>query len=226
MDNKVVRRRKRRNSKLESIPTSSVVRFKSEQNELLKIQEVLDKRLTEEEKELLEKEKVDRYRFKYKPEYCNLVRELMRVGKTKIEVARDLDIGYSTFLKWEKEEIEFRMAVIDGHFLCMAWWLKMARQNLKSRTGERFNTSLYMFMMKNLFKFVDEQQKVVNDLMEITEDGEKEERTGAERQLGNSSDGKGGDTARKRQEDAEVLDILRAVGAKSTANTPTGTEDK
>lgn len=191
-----------------------------EVEEVEKVRETLDKRLSIKEKKILENERGIKFRTKYSPIYCNLVRELMRVGKTKIEVARDLDIGYTTFVKWERDIPEFRIALIDGHFLCMAWWLKTARQCLKQRaTDAKINTTLYTFMMKNLFNFVDSQTKVMNqDLLEI--DTNEERKTSQREKVAN---GGGGNSFK---ENAEVLDILRAVAVKPPSNEAIGTENK
>ena len=80
--------------------------------------------------------------------------EIMREGRSQMEVARDLDISYQTFLDYQDVHPEFLEAVKHGRALSEAWWSDLGRQGA---TGENpdANATFFIFNMKNRFGWSD-----------------------------------------------------------------------
>lgn len=92
----------------------------------------------------------------YDPKYCEKVVNLMSEGRTKYMVVKALGITYETLNKWSLDFVEFGEALKLGENLCRAWWEEQGRQALNS--GKKFNTSVWIFTMKNMFGWRDVTQ--------------------------------------------------------------------
>lgn len=78
-------------------------------------------------------------------------------GATNIEVCAEIlrrrgKQGFTmmTFHNWRQKIEEFRLIIEQGQLSKKAWWFSQGRQNI---TNNKFNTSLYIRMMGNLFAF-------------------------------------------------------------------------
>jgi len=108
---------------------------------------------------MTKKQKPDGYIFgrptKYKPEFCQIVIDVMSKGGSKTEVCAALSIHYQTFLDWQTEgnpmyNPYFSDAVKGGETLSQAWWEGAGRKGIMGEM--EFNATLYQFNMKNRFK--------------------------------------------------------------------------
>ena len=59
---------------------------------------------------------------KYNTSLCEKAIELGKEGKTQAQMARDLNIGKSTFFEWVERYPEFKEAVATAKLYEMAWW--------------------------------------------------------------------------------------------------------
>ena len=98
---------------------------------------------------------------KYKPEMCDRVIELGREGMSKVEIAAELDIHYSTFIAWQEEKPEFSASVKQAEKFSQAWWERKGREATFDSQG--FNATSYIFNMKNRFSD-DWRDKVETDI--------------------------------------------------------------
>lgn len=87
----------------------------------------------------------------YRAEYCDRVVELMREGRSKVEVAAELCGSYHTFQLWQEQNPEFLQSVKEGERLSQAWWEKLGREGA-SGVAEKVNPTMFIFNMKNRFK--------------------------------------------------------------------------
>ena len=103
---------------------------------------------------------------KYKDEYCDLVVELMKDGASKAEVCLELECCFQTFLNWQEEHAEFLEAVKKGLHLSKGKWEKMGRLAAFGNV-EGFNSTAWIFNMKNRFGRMDEFGEKWGDKQEI-----------------------------------------------------------
>lgn len=90
---------------------------------------------------------------KYTPAMCDRVVALFKEGCSKAEICLDLDISFSTWNNWEKDNPEFLEAVKKGVDLSRGWWEKQGRVGLyTSREGDNLNPTTWFMNMKNRFK--------------------------------------------------------------------------
>ena len=88
---------------------------------------------------------------KYKPEFCDVVIEAGREGKTLAEMASELDVNRATVTAWVAEHPEFSSAINSGLDHAQAWWENNGR--LATFGGfPGYNATSYIFQMKNRFK--------------------------------------------------------------------------
>jgi DNA-binding XRE family transcriptional regulator len=100
----------------------------------------------------------------YKPEMCNVVKELMRQGASKAEVAYELDVDRKTLSNWEKEHEQFFLAINKGVDMSEGWWTKSGRINL---TNKDFNSRLWEINMMNRFGWMKKAHNNVD--VEVSE---------------------------------------------------------
>ena len=93
---------------------------------------------------------------KYKPEFCELVKTLMREGASLEECACEMGVTVRQMWTWRKDIPEFRRAVKHGLLLCKGWWLKKGRDNLGEHP--KFDTSLWYCNMKNRFGWAEKKE--------------------------------------------------------------------
>lgn len=76
----------------------------------------------------------------YDPAHCERVIELGRAGKSKAQIAADLDVARQTLENWAKVHPEFLDALTRARDLAQAWWEDKAQVGLET---PGFNASLW-----------------------------------------------------------------------------------
>lgn len=87
---------------------------------------------------------------------CERVVEIMRDGRSQMEVCAELDISYDAYLRYQDDYPEFHEAVKRGQDLSEAWWSDLGRQGA---TGDNpnANATFFIFNMKNRFNWSDKR---------------------------------------------------------------------
>jgi len=83
---------------------------------------------------------------KYKPEYCDNVKEFMQDGYSVTAFAGHIGVARSTVFKWADEHDVFSDALKTGQAMAAMWWEDRLRQ--VAQTGEG-NASAAIFGVKN-----------------------------------------------------------------------------
>jgi hypothetical protein len=83
--------------------------------------------------------------YDFQPDYDPLVHpiqviEFMSEGTSPEELSIEMGLLPSVIVKWFKKYPEFRMAIIEGYYLSLAWWKAQGRKNVHNKF---FNTRLY-----------------------------------------------------------------------------------
>ncbi|SET91462.1 hypothetical protein [Stenotrophomonas indicatrix] len=84
----------------------------------------------------------------YKPEYCDVVVDLGRQGKSVVQMACAIDVVRSTLYEWCKDHPEFSDAFTRAKQLSQDWWETQAQCGL---TADRFNAQLWSRSMAARF---------------------------------------------------------------------------
>ena len=101
---------------------------------------------------------------KYKPEFCERVVEIASQGKGKAEIAFELGVDRDTLREWAKAKPEFSVAIKKAYEAALVWWEKKGREGTVGEI-EGFNSTSYIFQMKNRFK--DDWRDKVNHDVEV-----------------------------------------------------------
>lgn len=86
----------------------------------------------------------------FKSEYCDKVIELGKEGMSRAEICLELDICYQTLLNWSDSHPEFLEALKTSSRFSQGWWEMKGRKATFDTEG--FNSTSYIFNMKNRFK--------------------------------------------------------------------------
>lgn len=92
---------------------------------------------------------------KYKPEYCEMLVEHMENGLSFESFAGTIDVSREVLYDWEKVHEEFLHAKKRGFAKCQLWWEKAGNAGLWGNKDGTFNTGVWVFSMKNRFKWND-----------------------------------------------------------------------
>lgn len=84
----------------------------------------------------------------YKPEYCDVVVDLGRQGKSVVQMACAIDVVRSTLYEWCKDHPEFSDAFTRAKQLSQDWWETQAQCGL---TADKFNAQLWSRSMAARF---------------------------------------------------------------------------
>lgn len=92
----------------------------------------------------------------YKPEFCDLVVELMSQGLSISAVAAEIGVGRQKLLDWQKTNEEFRVACEAGKELAQKWWEDLAMDVATGKASshevyKKANHGMIMFMMSRRF---------------------------------------------------------------------------
>ena len=104
---------------------------------------------------------------KYEPKFCEQLIEHMSKGYSYESFAAIAKVNRSTLYDWEKSHPEWVTAKDEGFEQCLLWWESQGIQGLWSETeynekgkplkSRSINASLFIFNMKNRFKWRDKQ---------------------------------------------------------------------
>ena len=86
---------------------------------------------------------------KYKPEYCEQVVEMFKLGMSKCAIALKLDVDVDTLDNWAKVHDDFFGAIKKGLAFSQGCWEEKGRENLENKD---FNSTLWIMNMKNRFR--------------------------------------------------------------------------
>ncbi len=93
---------------------------------------------------------------KYKPEYCEKLIAHMSEGFGFESFGATIGgVAKSTMQEWLKQHEEFLKAKRIAEIYALYHWEKVLRDNLVVEKGSTFNSSLYIFAMKNKFGWSD-----------------------------------------------------------------------
>lgn len=70
---------------------------------------------------------------KYKPEYCEAMIDLAKLGKSFAQIAAEFDVGRATLDDWTRDHADFADARARAEVHAQAWWENKAQDNLSSR---------------------------------------------------------------------------------------------
>ena len=84
----------------------------------------------------------------YREEYCERVIALGRLGKSKAQIAADLDVTRNTLKNWAAEHPEFLTAMERAEDLAIAWWEDSGQAGMFVRG---FNAALWSRSMAARF---------------------------------------------------------------------------
>ena len=84
----------------------------------------------------------------YRPEYCEQVIELGRLGKSVVQMACALDVHKDTLYEWVKVHPDFSDALTRAKQLSQDWWETKGQDGL---TTPGFNASLWSRSMAARF---------------------------------------------------------------------------
>lgn len=104
---------------------------------------------------------------KYKKEYCQKLVEHMRTGLSYEAFAGALGVAKETIYAWERKHAEFMDAKKRGFAECQLFWEKMALEGMWYDAKRPFNTGVWIFNMKNRFKWTDKVEVETESLGEF-----------------------------------------------------------
>jgi len=84
----------------------------------------------------------------YRPEYCDTVIELGKLGKSVVQMACALDVAKSTLYLWAETIPEFSDAFTRARQWAQDWWETQGQCGL---TADKFNASLWSRSMAARF---------------------------------------------------------------------------
>jgi hypothetical protein len=85
----------------------------------------------------------------YKPEYCALVEQWGKEGKSQSQMCSLLNIGRATFHEWKGSNEEFGASVTRAMEHAQAWWEGKAQKSLGKK---QFQAQLWRYSMMGRFK--------------------------------------------------------------------------
>lgn len=84
----------------------------------------------------------------YRSEHCARVIELGRLGKSRAQIAADLDISRQTLDNWQTANPEFLEAMTRARDLSLAWWETAGQEGIFERS---FNAQAWGLQVRNRF---------------------------------------------------------------------------
>lgn len=102
----------------------------------------------------------------YKPEYCEMLIEHMREGFNFETFAAKLNYqSKSSLYKWLDKHEDFREAKGIGEALAQQWWFNLGKMAAAGKVPG-FNATVWIFTMKNMFKWRDKQPEENSDIIQ------------------------------------------------------------
>jgi len=97
---------------------------------------------------------------KYKPEFCQEIIELGKLGKSIAQMAAHFDVDKASIFRWSEEDADFRTALARAKAHSQTWWENAAQQNMDNRN---FNAQLWLKSVASRFR-EDYTEKQVTEL--------------------------------------------------------------
>lgn len=89
---------------------------------------------------------------KYKPEYCEKVIQLGKLGKSVEQIACELDVGTRTMYEWRDVHPEFSHALETAKEFEQYWWETIAQTHMIEEQGAaKLNASIWSRSMAARF---------------------------------------------------------------------------
>lgn len=105
---------------------------------------------------------------KYDPKFCEAVVKYMKQGYSKETVAAKLGISRDTLYEWAKSYGDFSDSIKRGEMESYFFWEKAGIDGMRGRI-KGFNPAVWIFVMKNRFRWRDQVQPEVEDEAENKE---------------------------------------------------------
>ncbi len=107
----------------------------------------------------------------YKPEYCKLVIEHLEQGYSLESFGPKVSVHRDTIYAWRENHEEFSDAIKKGIDAGLFWWEQMGRGGMLGKVKlngidvgvPHFNAAVWIFTMKNRFKWTDVTVQKVED---------------------------------------------------------------
>lgn len=80
----------------------------------------------------------------YKPEYCDVIIELGKLGKSMTAMALACNVSKQTILDWARAHEEFSDALTRARALSLQWWEEQAQIGIKD---PKFNAQIWKMMV-------------------------------------------------------------------------------
>lgn len=87
----------------------------------------------------------------YRAEYCELVIELGKEGKSVAQMASAMDVSKQTLLRWVDAHKEFSYAMEISRSHAQSWWETIGQNNIISAPGATLNSGVYSRSMAARF---------------------------------------------------------------------------
>lgn len=100
---------------------------------------------------------------KYKPEYCDMLIKHMAEGYSFESFAGTIDCGRETIYGWERLHEEFSDAKKVGFARNQLFWEKKGHEGLWSDKSASFNSTVWIFNMKNRHGWRDKTKEEAED---------------------------------------------------------------
>lgn len=100
---------------------------------------------------------------KYKEEYCQMLIEHMSSGLSFESFAAVIDVNRDTLYEWAKVHSDFSDTKKRAFDKCLLWWEKAGIAGLWGTKDSQFNTGVFVFSMKNRFKWTDKVEVTGGD---------------------------------------------------------------
>jgi transposase len=98
----------------------------------------------------------------YRPEYCERIVEYMSRGFSYDAFSGYIDVHVDTLYEWEKVHPEFSEAKSKAFSKCRMFWESIGINHIThQKDGEQLNASVWIFNMKNRFKWTDRREDTV-----------------------------------------------------------------
>lgn len=86
---------------------------------------------------------------KYYPEFCEVIIELGKLGKSLAQMASAFEVDKASVLRWEEEYPDFRTALMRARSEAQTWWENHGQMGLYSR---EFNANLWIKSVASRFR--------------------------------------------------------------------------